>query len=105
MDERRKLDMALSQAQLEEKAARESGDRAGVRDAQDKASNIVMEMQRHDYVRVHGDDKDVVVLVSPNERANLTDSNGVQFVDGRAQVPRAMAVRYLELDGYSIEEA
>src|SRR3712207_4776927 len=104
MSNRQRLEIEYANAQEDEKNAREAGDRAGVRDAQDRKSLIMMQIQRHDYATLHGDDTDMVVLISPNPRSNNTDSNGVRFENGRAVVPRTLATRYLEFDGYSIEE-
>lgn len=50
-----------------------------------------------------GDKEDTVTLTGPNDRANVTDANGVRFVNGKAEdVPKSVADFYVnELEGYS----
>jgi hypothetical protein len=51
------------------------------------------------------EEEEKVTLVSPNPYATVVDSNGVAFVDGRAEgVPRSLAQRYVVDFGYTIEE-
>jgi hypothetical protein len=46
-----------------------------------------------------------VILVAPSDIA-FTDSAGIEWVDGRATVPKSVAERYVnDLEGYEIEEA
>ncbi len=95
-------------AVLDEQAAREGGDLAGVdrakqaqTDALDTVSKLENAMARGEFYQ-----EETVTLVSPNPRANLTDGAGVTFVDGKAEgVPRSLAEKYtaVEFDGYSIE--
>ncbi len=50
------------------------------------------------------EDEETVTLVSPNPWANVTDSNGVRFENGRAEVKASLAERYLlDGDGYTVE--
>jgi hypothetical protein len=94
----------LNQAQQKEAAARwgtKERDEAraeAIRAADDmaKAADQIAHPERYE---------EKVILLSPNERANLTDSNGVRFEDGKALLPRSVAERYVDtLDGYEIQE-
>ena len=48
--------------------------------------------------------EETVTLVGPNPRANVTDVNGTVFRDGKAEVSRSLAERYVgDFEGYEIQ--
>ncbi len=102
---RLRAEVRYSNAQQDEKAAREGHDQAGADRAKAEAVAAMDEIYRLDEQTRTGSGEERVTLVCPNPNANLSDSN-VTFVDGRAMgVPRSLARKYVEdLVGYTIEE-
>ena len=96
-----------SDAQLAEQEAREANDFAGIDEAKAEQVEALDEIHEiEESIRTFADEGRVT-LVSPNPRANITDSNGLEFVDGKAQgVRRSVAEKYVfDLgSGYKIEE-
>jgi len=77
--------------------------RAGIPGAEAVAA--MDELYRLDERTRTGSDEETTILVCPNPHANLVDAGGVTFVDGRAEVPRSLARKYLQdMDGYTTEE-
>ncbi len=68
-----------------------------------KAKAVAVEAMDEIYNMEPGEKEDTVTLTGPNDRANITDANGVRFVDGQAEdVPQSVADYYVsELEGYS----
>lgn len=89
-------------AQADEAEARvRGGDPVAIMEAksrQAKALDALAEAGRPD-------EEERVVLISPNPHANVTDSQGLTFVDGRAEgVPLSLARKYeADFSGYTIE--
>jgi hypothetical protein len=100
------LEARYSNAQQDEKRAREAHDQAGADRAKAEAVAAMDELYRLDEQTRTGSDEDTVSLVCPNPHANLVDAGGVTFVDGRAEgVPRSLARKYLQdFGGYTTEE-
>ena len=99
------LEARYSNAQQDEKLAREANDQAGADRAKAEAVTAMDELYRLDEQTRTGSDEDSVTLVCPNPHANLVDAGGVTFVDGRAEVPRILARKYLQdFPGYTTEE-
>lgn len=103
---RTRAEIRYSDAQLAEKAAREANDLRGIDAAKVEQVAALDEISAIDQATRTGSDEERVTLVCPNPDADLTDSNGVTFVGGRAVgVRRSLAAKYVELDGgYAIEE-
>ncbi|MDP9475108.1 MAG: hypothetical protein M3R38_05355 [Actinomycetota bacterium] len=104
--QRVRAEVRYSNAQQDERRAREAHDQAGVDRAKAEQVAAMDELYKlREDVRT-GAHEGRVVLVCPNPNANLTDANGVTFVGGRAEgVPRPLARKYCEdFDGYAIEE-
>ncbi len=104
--ERARLEARYSNAQLDEQAAREAHDQAGADRAKaEQVAAMDALYKLAEDVRT-GAREGRVVLVGPNPDANITDSHGITFVDGRAEgVPRPLARKYVEdLEGYRIQE-
>lgn len=101
-----KLEARYGNAQQDEKAAREAHDQVGVDRAKAEQVAALDALHALRENKRTGADEGTVALICPNPDANLTDSNGVTFVDGRAEgVPRPLATKYTQdLDGYTIEE-
>lgn len=68
-----------------------------------KAKEKAVEAMDELYNLETGEKEGTVTLTGPNDRANVTDANGVRFVDGKAEdVPKSVADFYVnELEGYS----
>lgn len=101
----------FSNAQEEEGFARGSHypdaiheDTAAAREAKTKAVEVADELYALDETTRLGEE-DVVTLVGPNPKANIVDSQGLHFVDGKAEgVPKSVADKYVaDLEGYSIQ--
>ncbi len=105
-DARVALEARYSNAQQDEKRAREAHDQAGADRAKAEAVAAMDELYRLDEQTRTGSDEKKVTLVCPNPHANLVDAGGVTFVDGRAEgVPRILARKYLQdFPGYTTEE-
>lgn len=101
-----KLEGRYGSAQQAEAAAHEAHDQAGVDRAKAEQVAALDELHALREAKRAGAELGTVVLICPNPNANLTDSNGVTFVDGRAEgVPRPLARKYAEdHDGYTTEE-
>jgi hypothetical protein len=103
-----------SKAQADEARARGSRypdaiheDTSAAREAKAEAVRAMDEMYAEREATRLGtsEDEETVTLLSPNPWANVTDSNGVRFQNGRAEgVKASLAERYLlDGDGYSVE--
>ncbi len=104
-DARVALEARYSNAQQDEQKAREAHDQAGADRAKAAAVAAMDELYRLDERTRTGSDEEKVTLVSPNPHANLEDPGGATFVDGRAEVPRSLARKYLQdMAGYTTEE-
>ena len=104
-DARVALEARYSNAQQDEQTAREAHDQDGADRAKAEAVAAMDELYRLDEQTRTGSDEDTVILVCPNPHANLVDAGGVTFVDGRAEVPRSLARKYLQdFGGYTTEE-
>lgn len=106
-DKQTKAEVKYAQAQDKEAAAREKGPRnhgadlVEVAEAKKEQIEAILEAEE----AAAGKPEDTVTLVGPNDKANVTDANGVKFVNGKAEdVPQSLAERYVaDLDGYSIQ--
>ena len=105
-DARVALEARYSNAQQDEKRAREAHDQAGADRAKAEAVAAMDELYRLDEQTRTGGAEVTVTLVCSNPHANLVDACGVTFVDGRAKgVPRSLARKYLQdFNGYTTEE-
>jgi hypothetical protein len=94
------------EAQLAEQQAREAHDQEGIDAAKVEQQQALDELFAVDEEIRTFANEERVVLISPNPRANIVDSNGLEFRDGRAEgVRKSVAERYVfDLDGYTIEE-
>ena len=94
---RTQAEIRYSNAQLAERAARESNDLRGIDAAKVEQVAAMDEIARIDEGRV------TLVCANPSD---FTDVNGIAFVDGRAEgVKRSVAAEYVRnLDGYAMEE-
>lgn len=110
--QRQKANTKNAKAQQEEQRARESQypdhiheDTAAAREALSKrveAEDELYKLQEEERLGEELDDTKVT-LVAPSE-ISVTDSSGLEFVDGKAQAPKYLAERYVEsLEGYSIQ--
>ena len=106
LSERTRTEARYAAAQLAEKRAREAGDLPGIDAAKAEQVAAMDEISCIDLATRTGGDEERVTLVCANPYANLTDANGITFVDGRAEgVRRSVAVEYVRsLEGYSLEE-
>lgn len=69
-----------------------------------EAADELYRLQEETRSGVDEEGRQLVTLVAPNENANVTDSNGVEFVDGKAKVERHLAEAYVQnLEGYDLE--
>ncbi len=95
-----------SGAQADEAEARESRPDAIHENVPEalKAKAVAVEAMDELYVLNQPEQEETVTLTGPNPRANITDTNGVRFVNGKAEgVPKSLAERYeREFDGYSV---
>jgi hypothetical protein len=104
-DARVALEARYSNAQQDEQRATEAHDQAGADRAKAEAVAAMDELYRLDELTRTGSDEERVILVCPNPHANLVDAGGATFVDGRAEVPRSLARKYLQdMTGYTTEE-
>ena len=96
-----------SRAQHDEKTAREGGDLRGIDQAKHAQRQAMDEIAAIDEATRTNAGKQRVILISPNPNANVTDANGLSFVDGKAEgVPLSLARKYTgDFDGYQIEGA
>lgn len=104
-DPRVKLQADYSNAQQDEKRAREAHDQPGADRAKAEAVKALDAIYALDEQTRTRSDEETVTLVCPNPHANLVDANGVTFVEGRAEgVPRSLARKYTDdFPGYTIE--
>ncbi len=89
-----------NRAQADEAEARmRGGDPVAIMEAKSRQTKAL------DALAAQPDEEERVVLISPNPHANVTDSNGLTFVDGRAEdVPLSLARKYAaDFTGYTIE--
>ena len=102
--------MEHSNALLDEKDARESGNLQGVRESKQAQINALAEISRLENAKASGamerEQEESLTVVGPNPRFSGVDNvTGVRFENGVAEdVPRSIAARFLELEGCSIEE-
>ncbi len=109
---RLKAGVEYGNAQADEAQARGSNypdniheDATAAREAKQRAVKAADEIFALDEETRLGGEKELVTLLSPNDRVSVTDTNGIRFVNGKAEnVDKALATRYVQdLEGYEIQ--
>ncbi len=109
---RLKAGVEYGNAQADEAQARGSNypdniheDATAAREAKQRAVKAADEIFALDEETRLGGEKELVTLLSPNDKVSVTDTNGVRFVNGKAEnVDKALATRYVQdLEGYEIQ--
>ena len=108
---RLKAGIEYGEAQAAEAKARGSypdhihEDTAAAREAKQKAVKAADELYRLSEETRTGSDGETVTLLAPNPNISVTDTNGIKFVEGKAEnVDKALAERYVkDFEGYEIQ--